>query len=250
MPESLLRSVPAPDEGQQPIGPLEWTGEYVSALWEYYSTFRPETYFTAQFGRQIIAKTAEFLPDGPVCGFGCGAGFLLDCLLRDRKAAGFDFTLKSLDVARRRLGGNANLIGLFHLNEIDRVRGMFDSVYFVETVEHLLPSNMEGTFELLHALLKPGGVVICTTPNDENLADNEVFCPVTRKYFHRYQHVSSFTEDSLEALFRRQGFEVLRTFTTDFSAKTLVASMKIVARPYLGKKNPHLVLVARKPGGR
>lgn len=245
-PDAMLTPTAASGEKPQ-IEALEWTDEYVSSLWEYYSTFQPEAYFTAQFGTQIIDETAKFLPDGSVCDFGCGAGFLLGHLLRDRKAAGFDFTRQSLEVARNRYGGQPNLLGLFHLDEIDKIKAAFDAVYFVETVEHLLPSHIESTFTLLHSVLRPGGILVCTTPNDEDLAESQVFCPVTRKFFHKYQHVCSFTADSLTALFRRHGFDVVRTFTTDFAAATTMSRLKRYIRPYFGKKNPHLVLIARKP---
>lgn len=33
-----------------------------------------------------------------------------------------------------------------------------------------------------------GGALIITTPNEENLEDNMVYCPVSNTIFHRWQH--------------------------------------------------------------
>ena len=234
--------------GVPPIGPLEWSDETVASLWEYYSERRPETYFTAQFGDRIVEETLRFVDHAAaVCDFGCGAGYLLERLLEHRRAAGLDFTRGSVEVARRRVDGSANLIGVHHVDEAAHLFDTFDALYFVETVEHILPHHMDGTFDLLHRLPKPRGIIVCTTPHDEDLSEQEVFCPVTRKYFHRYHHVHSFTEASLAALFRARGFEVVRTFTIDFAARRPVHGLKGRLRAQLGRKNRHLVLIGRTP---
>jgi len=227
--------------------PLEWTDDLVSAIWEYYGT-KPETYFTCQFGDRIFEETQRYIPKGAeVCDYGCGAGFLLQRLLQYHRTAGIDFTRENLRKTAELVQGHPNLIGLFHPSEHTACAHSFGAIYFVETVEHLLDHHMDSTFDALKKLLKPGGIVICTTPHDENLAEQEVFCPVTRKTFHRYQHMRSFTIQSLAELFESHGFDTVRTFTTNFAARTAKERLKTRLRPYLGKKNPHLVHVGRVP---
>jgi len=231
-----------------PYEPLEWTDSLVAAIWEYYGT-RPETFFTFQFGDRILEETQRYIPQGAtVCDYGCGAGFLLKHLLETHRAAGIDFTKGNLEKTADLVQDHPNLIGLFHPSECASLAASFDAIYFVETVEHLLDHHVVPTFSTLANLLKPGGIVICTTPNDEDLEDQQVFCPVTRKVFHRYQHMQAFTAKSLEYLFADHGFTTLKTFTTDFAARTLKARLKARWRPALGRKNPHLIYVGRKPG--
>jgi cyclopropane fatty-acyl-phospholipid synthase-like methyltransferase len=239
MSESVSRS---------PIGPLEWTDETVASMWEYYSTQHPELYFTAQCGDRIISETMGDLAGArAVCDFGCGPGFLLPHLLKKMPAAGFDFSRDSLSVARKRVGGDPNLLGLHHVDEVDALNGAFDALYFVETIEHVLPHHLAGTFSLMHKLLKSKGTIVCTTPNEERLEDEMVYCPVTRKYFHRYQHIHSFSATTLTKLFREHGFDVVRTFTTNFGARGPIPRLKSRLKDRLGRKNPHLVLIAKKP---
>lgn len=230
-----------------PITPLEWTDELVSSIWEYYST-RPEAYFTYQFGDRIMQETLRFAPqDAVVCDYGCGAGFLLKHLVGRCKAAGIDHTRANLAKAAEVIGRHENLMGLHHISETGNLADTFDAIYFVETIEHLLDGHIEPTMEKMQNLLKPGGVIICTTPNDENLSEQEVFCPVTRKTFHRYQHVRSFTRESLRKEFERYGFDHVASFATDFAARGLRARLKARLREPLGRKNPHLVCVVRRP---
>lgn len=226
---------------------LEWTDDLVATIWEYYGS-KPEMFFAFQFGDRILEETRRHIPpDATVCDYGCGAGFLLERLLETHRAAGIDFTRENLEKAAGLVGGHAHLIGLFQPPDCASLANAFDAIYFVETAEHLLDHHIGPTFSTLASLLKPGGIVICTTPHDENLDEQSVFCPVTRKVFHRYQHMRSFTAASLERLFVDHGFVTIRTFTTDFAARTLKSRVKARLRPILGRKNPHLVYVGRKP---
>ncbi len=231
---------------EPPITPLEWTDDLVSSIWEYYST-TPEAYFTFQFGDRILEETNRHIsPGATVCDYGCGSGFLLNHLANNYKVAGIDYGEENLKNAANLIGTNPNLIGLYHTNDIEQLAGSFDVIYFVETVEHLLPDQIETTLNKLRKLLKPNGTLICTTPYDEDLSLQEVYCPETRKTFHRYQHVSSFTEATLCNFFRPYGFEDETVFTTNFSARSFKARLKIKLRNILGRKNPHLVYIGRR----
>ena len=226
---------------------LAWTDEQLSTFWGYYAEQRQEDYFTGLFGDRILSLTSGFFAaDARVCDYGCGYGFLLDKLLRGHRAAGCDFAPANVDAVRRRLGGHPNFIGAFRIGEAP-TDGLFDAVYVVETVEHVLARHESQFFENLAAVLRPGGVVIVTTPNAEDLAAETVFCPHCQHAFHRWQHVRSFDAASLSEFFRRC-FDPVTTFTTDFSARTAWQRLKTRLRPVLGKRNPHLVYVGRKRG--
>ena len=48
-----------------------------------------------------------------------------------------------------------------------------------------------------------------TTPNEEVLSNNAVFCPECGHEFHRWQHLRSWSADSLASALARHGFEPL-----------------------------------------
>jgi 2-polyprenyl-3-methyl-5-hydroxy-6-metoxy-1,4-benzoquinol methylase len=228
---------------------LEWTDELVSSFWRFYAQNREQDYFTGRFGDRILDVTSRFIPrDALVCDYGCGAGFLLEKLVRRYRAAGCDFTPANVEAARRRVGDSPNLVGTFTIDDPALSRGGFDAVYFVETVEHLLDHHVSQALATLGDLLKPGGVLIATTPHDEDLDASMVYCPCCSHLFHRWQHVRSFTGDSLAAFMAGGGFEPVSVFTTDFTATTRKQKLKAALRPSFGRKNPHLVYVGRKRG--
>jgi 2-polyprenyl-3-methyl-5-hydroxy-6-metoxy-1,4-benzoquinol methylase len=230
-----------------PAARLEWTDEQLSSFWSYYAEQRQEDYFTGQFGDRILTLThGYYRADARVCDYGCGYGFLLEKLLRSHHAAGCDFTEANVEAVRQRLGSHPNFAGAFRIGEPPPA-GQFDAVYVVETVEHVLPRHEAQFFENVAAVLRPGGVVIVTTPHAENLEGDTVYCPGCRHAFHRWQHVRSFDAASLTEFFRRR-FDAVGTFTTDFAARTPWQRLKARLRPALGRRNPHLVYVGRKRG--
>jgi SAM-dependent methyltransferase len=89
----------------------------------------------------------------------------------------------------------------------------FDFVFFSEVIEHLpIPGYV--ALERIRKVLKPGGVMICTTPNLFRLR-NVVFMALGRPIFDNFQypddevalgHVLEYTRDHLDWQFKRAGF--------------------------------------------
>src|SRR5439155_25597686 len=73
----------------------------------------------------------------------------------------------------------------------------FDLVICLETLEHLLDDTISAIISEIYGLLKPGGAALFTTPNNEELSRNFVYCPFCQTEFHQVQHVRSFSEGSL-----------------------------------------------------
>ena len=71
----------------------------------------------------------------------------------------------------------------------------------------MLDSHLDVTLQELRRILKPRtGYLFLTTPNNENLEASTVFCPECGAVFHHYQHLRSFTVDSLQELMHSHGF--------------------------------------------
>ena len=83
---------------------------------------------------------------------------------------------------------------------------MFDVVIATEVIEHLLDSELEGMLAECRRLLKPGGRVFFTTPNDEDYDASKVMCPEYGSIFHRWQHVRTWNVGTLRAHMERAGF--------------------------------------------
>jgi 2-polyprenyl-3-methyl-5-hydroxy-6-metoxy-1,4-benzoquinol methylase len=231
-----------------PHADLTWTPELVQEFWQYYASHRQVDYFTDLFGAQVIEQTKGYYqPSAIVCDYGCGAGFLLEHILKSHRASGCDFTPKNIEATRDRIGGHPNLLELFSVADAMHVNGTFDVIYVVETIEHVLEGDLDIFFQTINRLLKPNGVVIATTPNEEDLQANAVYCPCCKHSFHRWQHIRSFDSIRIQSFMSKGGFIATKVFATDFAAVKWWPRFKAAARPILGKKNPHLVYIGYKP---
>ena len=93
----------------------------------------------------------------------------------------------------------------------------FDFVFFSEVIEHLpIPSYI--VLRRLAKILRPGGVLICTTPNLYRLR-NVVYMALGRPIFDYFQypdedkalgHVLEFSSDHLDWQFKKAGFTQYR----------------------------------------
>ncbi len=89
----------------------------------------------------------------------------------------------------------------------------FDVVTCIETIEHLPDQILNETIAEISRLLKPGGMVLITTPFNEDLEANMHYCPFCNSKFHRMQHVQTWQLSDVEVLLRRH--EIEPTFCRD-----------------------------------
>lgn len=195
---------------------LVWDETTLSRFWAFHSQFS-ENYFSHQKGRSLVAYAKGQLPAGAtVLDYGCGPGHLLPHLLD----AGF--AVQGADITRDTIGsavslnGRKNFLGFATIDELLTEGRKFDAIFLIEVVEHLDDHWLAKTLDQVHALLKKDGTLIVTTPNEENLEDNMVYCPVSNTIFHRWQHMRTWSETTLAAALAGCGFRDIRTHTQTF----------------------------------
>ena len=212
---------PVPDRD---VHQMEWDENTIRRFWDFAAARESwqEDYFSFQAGAGIVAVLKALTPlEGRVLDYGCGPGYLAERLLAGGVACeGADLSATTVAVVNQRLGGHPQWHGAHVIDPAfpDEREGLLDLVICVETVEHLLRHELASTLQRFHRMLKPGsGRLFITTPHAEDMACAQVFCPECGSIFHRYQHISRFTKESLTGLLESQGFSTLACEATDFA---------------------------------
>ncbi len=209
---------------------LEWTPELVERFWDaVWSTRLKEFSFARQAGRALIVAIDHLLPPGTrVLDFGAGFGDLAALLLeRDLRVAGHDPSPASRASLAGRFGTHAGYVGTIGPDD----RQQFDVVVMAEVIEHVLDAELEATLTRVARFAAPGGLVVVTTPNNEDLELGMCVDPLANVVFHRWQHVRSFTRETLAARMATVGFEEVVTHELELSEHLYVPFDRIWGQP-------------------
>jgi 2-polyprenyl-3-methyl-5-hydroxy-6-metoxy-1,4-benzoquinol methylase len=189
---------------------INWTPDKVKRIWDYYGRHLPrEQYFSYEAADGIIKflRGRAILKRGmSVLDYGCGAGGLMEKLLKkfDGRVYGLDFSKNSVDFVNDRFRGKPGYGGALYVENLPSGydRESMDIVVCIEVIEHLEDVLLKATLDEIARVLKPGGHLVISTPNDENFAINNTICPECGCVFHRWQHVRKWTRESLAGCLR------------------------------------------------
>jgi 2-polyprenyl-3-methyl-5-hydroxy-6-metoxy-1,4-benzoquinol methylase len=232
---------------------LVWTREMIRRFWDYEKT-RPENYFSFQVGRVITRRFRSQLV-GRVVDYGAGTGFLLEELLAAGVQCGaVEFGDDVVNDLSNRFATRKGFLGARNNEDLAQWNGTFDAAFLLEVVEHLYEEDLQDCLSTVRSLLKPGGSLIVTTPNEEDRSKSFICSPESGLLFHRFQHVRSWSEVSLGNMLATSGFRVSQIGTTDFSShplayrRTMSFPVRVArsAAKQLMKQTPHLYAVASR----
>jgi 2-polyprenyl-3-methyl-5-hydroxy-6-metoxy-1,4-benzoquinol methylase len=200
---------------------LHWTKQLVQRFWDGVAQTRLiELSFSKLGGPALIAAISHLLPpEGRILDFGAGDGHLVKLMCeRGLHVAAYEPSGKRSENLRQMVSTYPNFLGVENENSVQS----FDVVIMAEVIEHVLDEDLDQTLSLLRSLTKKDGLLILTTPNNEDLDLSMCYCPLSNSLFHRWQHVRSFTRDSLLNLLGRFNFQEVVTHRVDFEDKWFV----------------------------
>jgi 2-polyprenyl-3-methyl-5-hydroxy-6-metoxy-1,4-benzoquinol methylase len=191
-------------------------------------------------------------PGDKILDYGCGVGVLIEGFLQNQhETYGIEFSDDSTKKLNQKFASDKNFKGVYSMENLPD-KEFIDLVVCTEVIEHVNEKQLHETFDNIYKILKPGGQVIFTTPNQEVLEDSIVYCPISEVSFHRWQHVRSWSPSTLSKYSEEKGFKSIDAQELDFTippeqyTKQLKrAKMKSLLRKATFPK-PHLMYVAQK----
>lgn len=142
----------------------------------------------------------EGLPkDCPILELGCGPGDMLEYLrlIGFSRAEGIDLSEEQVQIATDR-GLNARVADVFECLESAPQR--YRLILAMDFVEHFSKDELMRLVRAIRAALEPGGYLILQTPNGQGLFPSQVV-------YGDLTHLTIFTPESLQQLFRLWGFD-------------------------------------------
>ncbi len=240
---------------------IEWSDEKISRLWDYYSRTPPysDVYFSKIHGRSILRRTKLPLKEPlEILDFGCGPGFIWDHLKQlgsSWRYTGLDFSNDSIQAIKRKGQGYENFVSAQLVTSLPTTLPSmsYDAIFLFEVVEHLSDEHLNGTLSEANRLLKKGGVLIITTPNEEDLKKSTRFCPDCGSVYHEWQHVRSWSESGLTSILKMHNLSLRKATALNFdneeiSVKNIAKRLISSARGVLNKNYvlPHLIAIYQK----
>ena len=223
------------------VNKIQWTSQLVNKFWDGVAqTELDNLSFGKVAGPQFLDLISNYLIQGrSYLDFGAGSGHVLQLLLdRGLNAAGFDPSPDRQTLLLEKIGKHKNFLGV----KGGESNEQFDVVLLMEVVEHVLEEDFSSVLARVSSFVKPGGFLIVSTPNNENLESSSVYCPVSDTLFHPWQHVRSFTPSQLADCFKKVGFTTNFLALADFSCDAaLIETYK--KRHVVNNKNMHEQLI-------
>ena len=234
---------------------LVWTREMVTRFWDFERT-RQENFFSFQVGAVVARKFRKYFPsNADIVDYGAGTGFLVEDLITSGIRCGaVEFGDDAVAGLNEQFCNHPLFLGAQSFEALNSWREKFDGAFLVEVVEHLYDDELSTALVCIRDLLKPGGVLIVTTPNEEDRSKNFVCSPESGFIFHRFQHVRSWSAASLRAVLESYGYSCIETGTTDFTASALALRrttplpkriLRSVAKLFTPRR-PHLYVVVKR----
>lgn len=171
-------------------------------LWSHYQLANPEVFaLSHDRHEQVYRSVRKFLAQkAKILEIGFGDGYLLKKLSKNYQCFGADISktfVKKLQKNNKKI--KFSVIGIDGRLPYDA--NFFDGYIASEVFEHMNDKELLIAIREAKRVLINGGYAFLTFPAEENLADNEFFCPECKVKFHRWGHKQSWNKPKINHLF-------------------------------------------------
>jgi len=169
----------------------------------YYAYLKEKPLLIPYFKKKL-ACIERIIPKGKLLEVGCGYGFFLEA------AKGTPFDVEGIDVSRaavayaKKHGGKARVLSI---KSNSYPKNSFEVVVAFQLIEHL--RNPATFFRTVYGVIKPGGMVLFTTPNEGGYL--RMLLGKQWMGFRHREHLYFFSPKTITVLLTRAGFTDIQT---------------------------------------
>jgi glycosyltransferase involved in cell wall biosynthesis/2-polyprenyl-3-methyl-5-hydroxy-6-metoxy-1,4-benzoquinol methylase len=187
--------------------PLHWTPELIMRFWNGVAELPALEHvsFANLASERLLDLMRDFLdPDMTCLDYGGGSGHLVKALIANgQRVAVYEPSDARAHAVEEKFKNEQSFLGVHGPTS----NTTFDAVLCMEVIEHILDGDLAEFLHRMNAHVRPGGLILLTTPYNERLSESEVYCPQCDSVFHRWQHVRNFNATSLRAILATAGFD-------------------------------------------
>ena len=189
--------------------PVIWDDRKIAEYWDHLAGSDEGEHFGANYAAEVAADIGRYVPRPAwVLDIGCGLGHLVGELSeRGYRVLGIDISPATTAAAWARLPQlDESTFRVGSMTDLPVANASVDAVVLTEVVEHILDDAIAPMLLEARRALRRGGRLLVTTPSSERLTDEQVGCPRCGARFHRWQHVRSWTPETLSRVLVENGF--------------------------------------------
>lgn len=171
-------------------------------LWTYHQTENANNLLSGHPRQDMLCKNIEKkIKHGKILEIGFGDGYLLNKLSKRYECYGADISNENINQMKLKIKNvNFDLIDIDGRLPYDN--SSFDGFIASEVLEHMSNEELKICISEIKRVLKSGGYGFITFPAEENLTDNECFCPNCKTKFHKWGHKQSWNNKKINEVFR------------------------------------------------
>ncbi len=219
-----------------------WNNELIEKFWNGQEQTRmKELNFSLLAGSYFLELIqGELYKNKKYLDFGSGSGELvLSLITKGYKIGAYDTSIERTKSLEKQISVENKELFLGSISDDDGK--LFDTIFMNEVIEHIIPDQLDDTINLIKSRLNPGGTLIITTPNNEDIDLGICYCPLCNHTFHRWQHLLSFSKKSLDDLMKKNGIFKKNIHLVDFSMnRIIIEENKKLKKQIEQLKNPNM----------
>lgn len=190
--------------------------------------------------QEKIHKIKSIIPNSKIkiLDLGFGQGYIEELLSKNKsyELYGIDISSTAVKRAKKKFKGNFITGDISEVQKIYK-KNSFDVILALELIEHISPRKIFNFYNTLNTLLKPNGILIVSTPLNENLR-------------HKKSNPSGHVRDYQPAVIKMEqelsGFKVIESYTF-YAFQKNYKLKKFLARIFPNHWKPNNIVVkARK----